>query len=122
MRPAHDLGGQHVGRALIGLHHLDRTTEVLAVELVALLEQHDHLLEQPADALDLVAVAGDVDLVAAHEDLHRELGLDEAQQLVALTEQTDHEMVARHEDLHGRVRSVAGRRCRFGARSCPERG
>ena len=52
-------------------------------------------------------VAGDGDLVAAHEDLHRERGLDQAQQLVALTEQTHHEVVARDQDLD--LRSATAR-------------
>ena len=65
-----------------------RSAEVLAVELVALFEEHDQLLEEAADAVGLVVVAGDRDLVAAHEDLDGERGFDEAQQLVALAEQT----------------------------------
>ena len=64
-----------------------RAADALAVEHVARLEQRDHLLEQPADALGVGLVAADGDLVAAHVDVDGERVLDDAQQLVALTEQ-----------------------------------
>ena len=96
---AQDLGRQHVGRALVGLEHLDGAADAVAVEAVALLEQHHHLLEQAADPLGVGGVAGDGDLVAPDVDRDRERVLDEAQELVALTEQADHEVVARNEDL-----------------------
>ena len=48
----------------------------------------------------LGSVALDGDLVAPHGDVHAVEGLfDQAQQLVALAEQADHEMVAGDEDL-----------------------
>ena len=69
-------------------------------------EQRDHLLEEAADALRLGLVAADGDLVAAHVDRDGERVLDDAQQLVALTEQAHHEVVARYEDL-----DLGRRRC-----------
>ncbi len=103
---------------MIGFQHLDRAPEVVAVELVALFEQQDHLLEEPRDAVGIGWVAGDGDLVAAHEDVDGERALHEAEQLVALAEQADHEVVARDEDLDrdGRVRRCQGaRECRRAA-------
>ena len=43
-------------------------SDSLAVELVALLEQRDQLLEEARDLLGLGVVAGDGDLVAADVD------------------------------------------------------
>ena len=108
---AHDLGGQDLARALVRLQHRDGPAESVAVELVALLEQHDHLLEQSTDAFGVGVVAGDRDLVAAHEDLHRERRFDETQQLVTLAEQPHHEVVSRNKDLERRtgVRRCQGR-------------
>ena len=96
---AQDLGVQHLARALVGLQHVDAATDALAVERVTGLEQRDELAEEPADALDLDLVAGDGDLVAAHVDRDGERGFHQAEQLVALAEQADHEVVARDEDL-----------------------
>ena len=81
---AQHFGGEHIGRTLVGFQHLDRATEVVAVESVALFEQHDELFEQAADAVGVGRLAGDGDLVAAHEDVDRERAFDNAQQLVAL--------------------------------------
>ena len=53
------------------------------VEALALLEQHDELVEEPADPLGVVALDGD--LVAAGHDAGAGEGLlDQPQQLVAL--------------------------------------
>ena len=66
---------------------------------MALLEQQHELLEQLADLLGRLAVDGD--LVAAHVDARvGERRLDQAQQLVALTEQRPHQVVAGNVDLH----------------------
>ena len=52
---------------LVGVDHVDRCGATLAASsALALLQQHDQLLEQAADLLGLVAVDGD--LVAAHVD------------------------------------------------------
>ena len=78
-------------------------------------EQRDHLLEEAGDTLGFDLVAADGDLVAPHVDRDGERVLDEAQQLVALAEQTHHEVVARDEDLDlGRRRCwhVSGERSR----------
>src|SRR2546430_2206500 len=91
---AQDLGGEHVRRALIGLEHLDAASHAFAIEAVALLEEDHHLLEQPPDPLGLRGVAGDGDLVAADVDLDREGSLDQAQQLVTLTDKAHNQMVA----------------------------
>ncbi len=69
----------------------------MLVEVLTLLEQHDELLAQAAHHLGLLA--GDVDLVAAHDHRRRREGLlDEAQVRVALTHQTGHEVRAWHDD------------------------
>ena len=97
-RPQH-LGGEHLGRPLVGLHHLDRAADVGRVEGMAPLEQQHKLLEELAGPLGLVAL--DRDLVAADHDLGvgAEGGLDLAEELVALAEQPGHEVVAGDEDL-----------------------
>ena len=64
LAPAQHLGGEHLGRSLVGLQHLDAPADAFAVEHVARLEQRDHLLEETADALGLDLVAADGDLVA----------------------------------------------------------
>ena len=69
-RRAQHLGGEHLGRALVGLHHLDGAAHRGGVEAVALLDQHHEVLEQPRDPLDVV-VAVEGDLVAAHVDRRR---------------------------------------------------
>src|SRR5437764_998822 len=115
---AQDLGGEHVRRALIGLEHLDAASHAFAIEAVALLEEDHHLLEQPSDPLGLRRVAGDGDLVAADVDLDREGPLDQAQQLVTLTEKAHHQMVARNEnlDLSRRRRGHVGPMVALGVR------
>ena len=73
-------------------------TDAGRLEALAPLEQQHQLLEQAADLLGLVA--GDGDLVAPDVDLDAgERRLDEAQQLVALAEEADHEVVAGNGDL-----------------------
>ena len=52
-----------------------------------------------ADPPGGVGVARDGDLVPAHEDAHRERGLDTPEQLVVLSEQIHHEVVPRDEHL-----------------------
>ena len=53
---AQDLGGEHLGRALVGLDHVDACgARAAASSALALLEQHDQLLEQAADLLGLAA-------------------------------------------------------------------
>ena len=99
MRPAQHLGAEHLGGQLVALHHLDAAADALAVEGVAALDEQDELLEQPPDPLGVVGVTGDGDLVAADVDRHREGGLDQAEQLVALAEQIHHEVVPGYEDL-----------------------
>ena len=103
---AQHLGVEHLARALVGLQHVDAAADAFAVERVPGLEQRDELLEEATDAFGLDLVAGDGDLVAAHVDRDGERGLDQAEQLVALTEQADHEVVARYEDL-----DLGRRRC-----------
>ena len=90
---------EHLGRALVALQHLDAAADALAVERVPGLEQRDELLEEPADALGLVGVAGDGDLVAADVDRDGERGLDQAEQLVALAEQATMRWLPGYEDL-----------------------
>ena len=53
-RPQH-LGGEHLGRTLVGAHHLDGASHARRLEALALLEQQHQLLEQMADAVGLVA-------------------------------------------------------------------
>src|SRR5438309_1236819 len=96
-RRAQDLGREDLRRAFVGLHHVDRAGHVHRVERVALLEQQHQLLEQPADAVGVGAVDGD--LVAPHERLGVEGRLDQPQQLVALTQQAHHVVLAGDEDL-----------------------
>ena len=103
---AQHLGGEHVGRALVGLQHLDRPAHSLGVEDVPRFEQGHHLLEQTPDPVGLGLVTPDRDLVPAHVDRHRERVLHQPQQFVALTEQAHHEVVARYEDL-----DLGRRRC-----------
>src|SRR5262249_16468829 len=52
------------------------------------------------------------------EDLDRELGLDQAQELVALAEQPEHEVVTGDEDLDGRVVILIVRGGTDGVRTC----
>src|SRR5713101_5004206 len=105
-----DLGGEHLGRALVGLEHLDAATDALTVEHVPRFEQRHHLLEQVSDALGFDNIAADGDLVAPYVDRDGERILDETQELIALAEQADHQVVARYEelDLGRRRRSHVG--------------
>ena len=73
---------------------------------MARLEQRDHLLEEATDPFGFDLVAANGDLVPAHVDRDGEGAFDEAQQLVALTEQPDHQVIARDEDL-----DLGRRRC-----------
>src|SRR5579875_421767 len=105
-----DLGGEHLGRADVLLDHGDGAADVRRVEALALLEEHDQLVEQASHPVGLVALDGD--LVAPHHDAGTPEGfLDQPQQLVTLAQQPDHQVVAGNEDLdlgrrHGR--STAG--------------
>ena len=72
------------------------------LEHVALLEQHHELVEEATDLFGVGAVDGD--LVAPHvHDRAGVGGLDEAEQLVALAEQADHQVIAGNVDLDLRV-------------------
>ena len=98
-RPQH-LGGQHLGRTLVRLHHVDGARHARRLEPMALLQQDHQLLEQPADPIGLGRIAVDRDLVAADVDLDiAERAFDQPQQLVTLTEQTGHQVVAGNGDL-----------------------
>ena len=99
LAPAHDFGVEDRGRALVGLQHLDAPTHVLPIQLVALLDEHDELLEEEGDAISVRSLARDGDLISPHENLHRERVFDHPQELVALAEQVHHEVVPRNEDL-----------------------
>jgi hypothetical protein len=99
---------EHLGGALVGLHHADRTIDRALVELVTSLEQAHQLLEQPRHPFGVDAA--DRDLVAAHA--HRgagEVAFDAAQVLVARAEQRGHEVRAGNDDgrrvgrCHGRA-------------------
>ena len=46
---AHDLGEQHVARPHVRLDHADGAVDAVAVERMALLHEHDELLEQAPD-------------------------------------------------------------------------
>ncbi len=88
---AHDVVGEHVARALVGEDHVDRAAHRRLVELLAALDEHDELLDQPGDDIGLGTVDGD--LVAAHgERCVGERRLDLAQVGVALAEQRRHEV------------------------------
>ena len=88
-RRSQHFGGQHLGRTLVRLHHVDRAGHARRLESMTLLQQDHELLEEPADAIGLDGIAVDRDLVAAHVDLDiAERAFDQPQQLVALTEQT----------------------------------
>ncbi len=50
---AQHLGGQHLGRTLVGLHHVDGAGHARRLEPMALLQQHHELLEEPPDAIGL---------------------------------------------------------------------
>jgi hypothetical protein len=84
---------------LVGLQHLDGAIEAVTVERLAALEQHHELLEQPADALGVVALARDRDLVPPHVDGDGEGGLDDLEELIALAQQVHHEVVAGNQDF-----------------------
>ena len=64
-----DLRCQDLGRALVGADHVDDPVEHRAVDGLAALGHHDHLLEDPRHDLGLVALDGD--LVAADVDARR---------------------------------------------------
>ena len=79
-------------------HHVHGAAHRGRLEPLALLHQHDELLEQGPDPLGLRAVEGD--LVAPHVDRDvGEGGLDDAQHLVPLAEEGRHEVVGRDGDL-----------------------
>ena len=70
---------------------------VLGVELLALLDQDDEVLEQRAHALGIRPLDGD--LVAA--DVHRDLGelrLDGTEHLIPVAEEGRHEVVGGNGD------------------------
>ncbi len=95
---AKQFGGEHLGRAHVVLDHGDGPTHVAGVEALALFEERDELVEQPAHPFGVLAVDGD--LVAPHHDVRAAEGLfDQPQQLVSLPEQAHHEVVSGDEDL-----------------------
>ena len=100
LRPAHDLGGEHFGRALVGLQHRRSSGRgpSRSSSWPCSSSTTSSSKSRPTRSAS-ARVAGDVISLPAHEDLHRERGLDHAQQLVALAEQAHHEVVARDQDL-----------------------
>ena len=95
--PQH-LGREHLGGHDVGLHHLDRPSDVGGVDPLAAFEVRDELVEDLPDTGRVGSL--DRDLVAAHVDRGVvELPLDEQEELVPFAEQPDHEVVTRHLDL-----------------------
>src|SRR6185503_18846751 len=96
---AQHLGGEHLGRSLVGLHHLDGPRDRGRLEPLTGLQEEHHLLEQATDLLRVVAADGD--LVASDVDLRVGVrAFDQAQQLVALAEEGAHQVVAGNADLY----------------------
>ncbi len=100
---------EDLARTFVGLHHREDSVQRVVVELLAVLDQRDQLLEQSGDRRDLRGViAGDAHFIAAHPDADgRELLLDAAQELVARADQGGHDVLARHDHCGGR-RAVGG--------------
>ena len=95
---AQDLGGEDLGGALVVADHVDAAPHDAGVELVALLDEDDEVLEEGGDPLGVGTLEGD--LVAADLDRDvRERGLDGPQDLIALPEEGGHEVVGGDGDL-----------------------
>ncbi len=90
------------------LHHLDGLANGRVGELVPAFQKRQQLFEDAADPLGFGGRSGDGDLVAPHQDLAVERGLDELEERVTLAEERHHRLVTRNEDLHlvGGVRQV----------------
>ena len=97
---AQHIGRQHLRRSFVGQHHVDAPTHGRRLEHLTLLQDHHELLEQLTDLHG--PLAGHRDLVAPH--MHGGIGegiLDQAEELVVLAEQADHEVVAGDVDADG---------------------
>ena len=93
-----------LGRAhVVVLHQLDRALETLGSEVLASLDEPDHLGEQARHGRAVVGRPVDGDLVASDGDVGLELVLDKSQEPVALPEQRCHVQIGRDDqaDLRG---------------------
>ena len=103
---AHDLVAQDLARSQVVVDHVDRARDLGGVEGLAALQDEDQLVEE-AQHLGGVG-AGHGDLVALDADLGLgERVLDDAQVLVAGSEQSRHQMRIRYEG--GRREGLLGR-------------
>ena len=88
-----NLGGQHLGWPLVGLHHVDRPVQGPLIDVQPALEQGDYLVEHPSDGGGMLPVNGDP--VAPDMDLRSgKRPLDTSEQHVALADEVRHEVVA----------------------------
>ena len=109
-----DLGGQHLGRALVSSDHVDGPLQGQGIDRQPLLEYQDHLVEYPAHRLGIVAVDGD--LIATHVDGGTwERPLDLPKQFVALPDQPRHEVIAGNAEGDGALLHVDPHRVPVGA-------
>ena len=96
---AQHLGGEHLGRALVGLHHVDGAADVGGVEALAPLEQERPAPRTGGPTWSASSPLMLISLPRTRISTSAERLLDEAQQLVALAEELHHQVVAGHEDL-----------------------
>ena len=103
MRVRDDDGvAEHVreARAVLGLDDVDGAPDRVGREDVSLVEQRDQLLEELRDPFGLLGLAGQRDLVAAHQDVRGERALDELEEFVPGPHEPDHLVPAGDQDLY----------------------